>query len=167
MLSNLVKLLKTSRFPEYSRLFLFANKSAYVALRVYQSYANEGDGYDSFRKSAINNCVDYLDKSIRTLEAIKKEAAGILPKVYTAAEIDPAYERNEILKSAQYFVRIEKAWDSLNELVGMIQRDINNMEESGKEKTAKEDAVAALKSIIGNADAGIRVLSVIKSKIAR
>ncbi|MCK9154624.1 MAG: hypothetical protein M0P12_00770 [Paludibacteraceae bacterium] len=164
MLNDLVNLLEKSRFREYAKLFLFANKSSYVSLRVYESYADQGDGYEQFKKSALKNCSDFIDKSIRTLDAIKREASGMLPKVYAAAFF-PSQGRNEILKAAQYFVRIEKAWESLEELIEMMKRDISNMEESGKEKVAKEDAINALRIIVGNSDAGIKVLSSLKSRI--
>lgn len=163
MIEKLIEILSHSRFSEYSKLFYFANRQAYVSLRVYQSYMESGDGFDAFKLSAKKNCLDYIDKSIKTIEAVKKEALIFSNRVLTA-DFNPASERNEILKSAQYFVRIEKAWESIEDLVVemKINLDSGNL---GRAEIAKKDAMDFLKVVVVNADKAIAVLQGIRQRM--
>ena len=168
MIEKLIDILSHSRFREFSKLFFFANKQAYVSLRVYQSYSESGDGFESFKDSAKKNTLDYIDKSIRTIEAVKKEALTVSNRVLTAraltADFNPSSERNEILKSAQHFVRIEKAWDSIEDLVVEMKINLESGDE-GRADVAKKDAMDFLKVVVINADRAISVLQGIKQRM--
>lgn len=162
--NTLIQLLRSSRFKTFSKLFIYANKTSYVNLRLYREYLNNvAKGDDDFKPLVEDALVDtayYTEKSIQTMQAIKDEALKFLPKAKTAA-LDSVKVQNQVLDAAKAYVRIEKDWERLWELADSFSRSGID----GQEEVAKTDAVNLLRDIVSYADKAISVLKVIQSQL--
>lgn len=149
---KLIEVIGASRFATYRDLFLYASKTAYVNLELYDEYLNKQKKLDLARDCLVDAAY-YLEKAVKTTGAIKAEATKFIPIVRTA--INSSAQQAKISEALKYFVRIEKDWEGLSGLAASIERS----GVSGKETIVRQDVLNYFQDIVMYADRILTVLS--------
>jgi len=162
---KLIQTIRSSRFQKLAEMFVYANKIAYVNLRLFQEYFSKSEKNPEFKEYAEGSLADaafYLDRSIKILSDIRSDASRLLPSVKSAS-LNPSEAKEQIMKGVESYVRVEKDWESLRKMADALER--TGTEEGEDLETAREDIVNLLQDIVISCDKSISVFRRVQNKI--
>lgn len=119
---KVIKKIRNNKFKGLSETFLRVNRIAYINARLWQEYSLKTDPvFKELSKDALKETILHLDKSIHTLAAIKRDSDSVFGEVKTA-ELKGSEIQSKISEALLYYVKVEKNWLKLNDLVDSIER---------------------------------------------
>lgn len=165
--TKIIAMIRSNRFQTLSKLFMYANKTAYVNLHLYREYKTYSMTNPAFKELAHDALIDtayYTEKAIKSLVAMREDAKKILPRLRNAT-IDSMRLQNQILDAAKYYVQIEKDWESLLNIVAEIE---NNEEVSAEwEDFIRKDLTTLFSDIIRLSDKAIAILVNVQNQLQK
>lgn len=159
---RIIDLIRNNQFKRHSALFLKVNRIAYVDARLWDEYKSKSLNNKLMQDlsiDALKEMIEYVDKSINVLRMIKDEADKLKGNVRTAALT--GFEcQTKMSDALKYYVKLEKDWQTLNDLADAIQRS----GVAGQEQSIRTDLNNLFSDISVNALKAIEILKSVRSK---
>lgn len=159
---KVISLIKTSQIKKNSDLFLRVLRIAYIDAKLWDQYKNKGLTNDlmlDLSEDALIEMIEYVDKSIKFMRLIKDEADKLKGQA-RQANLTGIESQNRISDALRFYVKVEKDYQSLNDLADAIER----VGVAEQEEKIRQDLQNLYSDISFNALKVIEILKQLRTK---